>query len=164
MKSTNGTPRRRSARHVAVQRRVRAVSRKTKATLEQVAQAAPKLPAREVGAMADNLNAVLQVLRAEYERIKQEIAMHAQAAQDRSTAGNDIGDDASQIAEVSKSLALKRHLERLLVQIEAAMRRIEQGVYGVCERCGQLINPERLEVLPYATMCLGCAKSAPHAA
>lgn len=161
MKSTSGTPRRRSAPRVGVRRRVRAVSRKTKQTLVQVARAAPKFPAVETNTIADNVNAILQLLRAEYLRIKEEIAVHAQAAQERSTVGNDIGDDASQIAEVSKSLALKNHLERLLSQIEAAIRRIEQGVYGVCERCGQLINPERLEALPYATMCLGCAKTAP---
>ena len=110
--------------------------------------------------MAENLQAVLQSLLAEMQRIKTEIAEHARLAQERSTSGNDIGDDASQIAEVSKNLALKRHLERLLAQIEAAIRRIEQGVYGMCERCGQAILPERLQALPYATTCLGCARAA----
>jgi DnaK suppressor protein len=138
------------------------VSRKTRQKLEQVAQAAPRLPDVQSGAtvVADNLQAILQKLLAECQRIRDEIAMHAALAQERSVSGNDIGDDAMQISEVSKNLALKRHLERLLEQIEAAIRRIEQGVYGLCERCGQMINPERLEVLPYATTCFGCARSA----
>jgi DnaK suppressor protein len=110
--------------------------------------------------MAENLQQVLQSLLVEMQRIKIEIAEHARLAQERSDSGNDIGDDATQISEVSKNLALKRHLEHLLAQIEAAIRRIEQGVYGMCERCGQVINPERLQALPYATTCLGCARAA----
>jgi DnaK suppressor protein len=149
----------RAGSRLGVRKKVRAVSRKTKATLEQ---AAPKLQEVQVTAttMAENLQAVLQSLLAEMQRIKAEIAEHAALAQERSTSGNDIGDEATQISEVSKNLALKRHLERLLAQIEAAIRRIEQGVYGMCERCGQAILPERLQALPYATTCLGCARAA----
>lgn len=162
MSSTKAT--RQPRKRLGVRRKVRAVSHKTKAKLEShlatVAQAAPTLQDVQQSAtqMAENLQAVLQSLVAEMQRIKVEIAEHARLAQERSTAGNDIGDDASQISEVSKNLALKRHLEMLLAQIEAAIRRIEQGVYGMCERCGQAINPERLQVLPYATTCLGCAR------
>ena len=158
MSSTKAT--RQPRKRLGVRKKVRSVSRKTKAKLATVAQAAPTLQDVQASAtqMAENLQAVLQSLVAEMQQIKMEIAEHARLAQDRSTAGNDVGDDASQISEVSKNLALKRHLEALLAQIEAAIRRIEQGVYGVCARCGQAINPERLEALPYATTCLGCAR------
>ena len=158
MSSTKAT--RQPRKRLGVRKKVRSVSRKTKAKLATVAQAAPTLQDVQASAtqMAENLQAVLQSLVAEMQHIKMEIAEHARLAQDRSTAGNDVGDDASQISEVSKNLALKRHLEALLAQIEAAIRRIEQGVYGVCARCGQAINPERLEALPYATTCLGCAR------
>jgi RNA polymerase-binding protein DksA len=147
---------------LGVRKKVRAVSRKTKAKLDRVAQAAPKLQEVQATAtaMAENLQQILQTLLAEMQRIRHEIAMHAQLAQERSTSGNDIGDDGLEIEQVSKNLALKRHLERLLAQIEAAVRRIEQRVYGMCERCGQAINPERLHALPYATTCVGCARAA----
>lgn len=154
-------PRRRSS-PLGVRRKVRAVSRKTKQTIEQVAQAAPSIQQVQVTAtaMAENLQAVLQKLLAEMQRLRAEIAEHARLAQERSMSGNDIGDDGSEIEQVSKNLALKRHLERLLAQIESAVNRIEQGVYGLCERCGQVINPERLEALPYATRCVNCARAA----
>lgn len=144
---------------LGVRRKVRAVSRKTKATL---VQAAPKLEQvqQTATAMAENLQQILQNLLAEMQRLKVEIAKHAQLAQDRSTSGNDVGDDGMEIEQVTKNLALKKHFERLLSQIEAAVRRIEQGVYGLCERCGQAIHPERLQALPYATTCLGCARAA----
>ncbi|MDL1895895.1 hypothetical protein FBQ82_06450 [Anaerolineae bacterium CFX7] len=149
----------RNGSRLGVRRKVRAVSRKTKQTIEQVAQAAPSVQAT-AASVAENMQAVLQNLLAEMQRVKGEIAKYARRAQERSLSGNDVGDDGSEIEQVSKNLALKKHLEGLLAQIEAAVHRIEQGVYGLCERCGQTIHPERLQALPYATTCLGCARLA----
>jgi RNA polymerase-binding protein DksA len=162
MPSTKEPRQGRSSSRLGVRKKVRAVSRKTKRTIKHVAQAAPNIQQVQATAtnMAENLQVVLQKLLAEMQRVKAEIAEHARLAQERSTSGNDIGDDGNEIEQVSKNLALKRHLERLLAQIEAAVSRIEQGVYGLCERCGQAINPERLEALPYATTCLNCARAA----
>ena len=44
-----------------------------------------------------------------------------------------------------------------LDQIEAAIRRIEDGSYGRCEECGKKIPKARLEALPYAAQCVRCA-------
>ena len=46
-----------------------------------------------------------------------------------------------------------------LEQIEAALERIEQGVYGDCEECGGRIPKARLEVLPDTQYCVKCASS-----
>ncbi len=43
-----------------------------------------------------------------------------------------------------------------LIQIEDAIRRLEEGKYGFCERCGKEIEEERLKVLPFATYCRRC--------
>jgi DnaK suppressor protein len=43
-----------------------------------------------------------------------------------------------------------------LAQVEDALVRFDQGAYGVCERCGQQIDPARLKALPYATLCMSC--------
>lgn len=159
MGSTKESRQRRSDSPLGVRKKVRAVSRKTKAKLEL---AAPKVQMVQATAtaMAENIQQILQTLLAEMQRLKNEIAKHALMAQEHETAGNDVGDDGMQIEQVSKNLALKNHLERLLSQIESAVRRIEKGVYGLCERCGVAILPERLEVLPYATTCLACARAA----
>jgi DnaK suppressor protein len=42
-------------------------------------------------------------------------------------------------------------------QIQEALRRIAEGAYGVCSRCGEDIDPKRLEALPTATRCIACA-------
>jgi DnaK suppressor protein len=44
-----------------------------------------------------------------------------------------------------------------LAQIEAAIERIEDGVYGLCERCGEKIPKSRLDAIPYAEQCVRCA-------
>ena len=41
--------------------------------------------------------------------------------------------------------------------IRAALNRIEAGGYGLCTKCGDAINPARLEALPTATTCIKCA-------
>ena len=41
--------------------------------------------------------------------------------------------------------------------IQAALRRMDAGTYGVCARCGRTIGPARLDALPSATTCVACA-------
>lgn len=49
---------------------------------------------------------------------------------------------------------LEENAEHLLGEIEAALRRIDDGTYGICVSCGRPIDAERLEAVPYATLCL----------
>ena len=67
--------------------------------------------------------------------------------------GEDIDLD---IYEREKTLALIRNLEGKVVSLERALEALDKGLYGLCERCGQPIDPARLEVLPEATLCIGC--------
>lgn len=66
----------------------------------------------------------------------------------------DEGD--AEVFEREKNAALIAVLERRLVDIDAALKSMEKGQYGVCQRCGKPIEPERLEVKPDATMCMNC--------
>ena len=45
---------------------------------------------------------------------------------------------------------------KLLREVEAAIRRIEQGTYGVCHECEEAISPKRLDALPWAKYCVTC--------
>ncbi len=46
---------------------------------------------------------------------------------------------------------------REIEEIDAALKRIDDGVWGVCEACGEKINRARLVALPEARKCLPCA-------
>ncbi len=60
------------------------------------------------------------------------------------------------IWEREKIASLIRSLENKLSEIDRALRMTERGDYGLCERCGQPIDPARLKVMPTATLCLKC--------
>ena len=58
--------------------------------------------------------------------------------------------------EREKDLSIENNVRDLLRKIEGALKRMDAGTYGLCERCGKPIEPERLEVKPDATMCVTC--------
>ena len=47
-----------------------------------------------------------------------------------------------------------------LAHIDAALTRIEEGSFGTCENCGKAISPERLEAMPWASLCIDCKRLA----
>jgi len=49
-----------------------------------------------------------------------------------------------------------------IAAIKAALRRIDEGTYGDCARCGDPIEPERLDLLPHAPLCASCAGAHAH--
>jgi DnaK suppressor protein len=67
-----------------------------------------------------------------------------------------FADSAQSTAERNKVLAVIERLRENLRDIEAALAKIEKGTYGICERCGEPISPERLEAIPHARLCVRC--------
>ncbi len=67
----------------------------------------------------------------------------------------DVGTDAF---EQEFTLSLMEHEGGALEQIEAALVRIEDGLYGVCVECEGKIPKTRLEVLPHTPYCVKCAE------
>jgi len=66
--------------------------------------------------------------------------------------------DSSQVtAERGEAEALATSLRDTLSEVEHALRKFEQGAYGICESCGQQIAPARLEAKPAARYCINCA-------
>jgi DnaK suppressor protein len=54
------------------------------------------------------------------------------------------------------SLMLTDRERQKLVQIEEALKKIDEGSYGICESCGDEIDEERLIAMPFAKLCLSC--------
>lgn len=57
-----------------------------------------------------------------------------------------------------RSEAIGREVEKKLIQIRKALTRIKLGSYGTCEKCGKMIDTDRLMVMPEATVCVVCEK------
>lgn len=60
--------------------------------------------------------------------------------------------------EFEKELSLGQNTVDLLRKVERALSRVVDKTYGICESCGNPIPVARLEVLPYATECVSCAR------
>ncbi|MEK9201331.1 MAG: TraR/DksA C4-type zinc finger protein [Patescibacteria group bacterium] len=54
--------------------------------------------------------------------------------------------------------AIRKSLDRSIIQIRKALARIKFGKYGVCESCGKMIDTDRLMVMPETTVCINCEK------
>jgi len=66
--------------------------------------------------------------------------------------------DTSQVtAERGETDVLVAELRSTLSDIEKALQKLDDGSYGVCERCGKLIAEDRLEAMPATALCISCA-------
>ncbi len=61
--------------------------------------------------------------------------------------------------ERSQIEALLDQSRRHLSELDRALRRIQEGEYGICERCGHPIAPDRLTARPSASTCISCASA-----
>ena len=67
---------------------------------------------------------------------------------------NHLGDTASALFDRELDEGLEESARDTLVEIEAALVRIDDGTYGICERCGKPIGADRLSAIPWARLCI----------
>ncbi|HUS51947.1 MAG TPA: TraR/DksA C4-type zinc finger protein [Candidatus Bathyarchaeia archaeon] len=66
--------------------------------------------------------------------------------------------DAAEQAGHERITALKKELDRKLIQVRKALTMIKVGRYGTCEECSRMIDTDRLMIYPEATFCVKCKK------
>lgn len=71
---------------------------------------------------------------------------------------NHPADLGTELYDREKDIALNSHATDELEKVENALQAIKDGTYGVCEVCGKNIQVERLEAIPYTTLCIEDAK------
>jgi RNA polymerase-binding protein DksA len=76
------------------------------------------------------------------------------------TSDNHLGETASATLNREIDYTLEENSGQVLGEIDAALKRIEEGTYGVCTSCGKEIAPERLEAHPWAALCIDDARKA----
>ena len=65
-------------------------------------------------------------------------------------------EEATETAELENRMALEKRVLDQLAKVENALTKFDKETYGICESCGKPINPERLEALPQAMLCMSC--------
>jgi RNA polymerase-binding protein DksA len=97
----------------------------------------------------------LELLVEEYER-ELEVARLTESSSDRSPdPGN--AEASSMKLEYAKELSIEQNTIDLLQKVDHALDRVAKGDYGICESCEKAIPLERLDVLPYANLCVECS-------
>ena len=98
----------------------------------------------------------LEELVEEYEQELEEARM-SESSSDRSPdPGN--AEASSTKLEYAKELSLEQNTLDLLSKVQWALAQMDEGKYGICESCGKSIPLARLDALPYATLCVDCAR------
>lgn len=111
------------------------------------------------------LNYFKERLVAERNRIEEEIRDSnrfnmeeplTNSVQELSAYDNHPADLGSETFEREKDLALWNNTHEILQRINEAIDHMDKGIYGICEDCGKEIAIERLEAIPYTTLCIHC--------
>ena len=111
--------------------------------------------------MVTNFNMLRSRLDSERKRLVEELEQlkaNVRPADERRE-GSPFGkreEEATEALELEKRLTLEKRTRDQLADIEHALHKFEEGTYGLCDSCGQPIDPARLEALPQATLCLSC--------
>ena len=78
--------------------------------------------------------------------------------EEEETFDNHLGDAATITFDREMDYSLEENSGHVLAAIDEALKRIEEGTFGTCARCGQPIAEARLEAMPYATKCIDCKR------
>jgi RNA polymerase-binding protein DksA len=76
------------------------------------------------------------------------------------SADSHLGEAAAATLNREIDYTLGENSEQILSEIEAALKRIDDGTYGTCTACGKQIGIERLEAYPWASLCIDDARKA----
>ena len=99
-------------------------------------------------------------LKADYQRLAEQLqALKDTRPQEDRREGSPFGkreEEATETADLENRLALEKRVLDQMAEVDCALGKLAKGTFGSCENCGQIIDPARLEVLPYAKLCVAC--------
>ena len=109
----------------------------------------------------DKLRRLLEEERETYVRQARDLAAEAEALASEREPGDtqfdeESGEGDTLNVERERDLALSASATQAVEEIDRALRRMDTGNYGICERCGKKIAVARLEALPFAALCIDC--------
>jgi DnaK suppressor protein len=74
--------------------------------------------------------------------------------------GKRVGEGTSLAVERLSQIAAHDRLQGTLAEVVRAQAKLADRTYGHCDRCEQPIGPDRLEAMPWATLCIACSAAA----
>ena len=110
--------------------------------------------------MSYNADILRARLEKEHKRLREQLEQSSnnRPIEDRRE-GSPFGkreEEAAEAAELENRLALEKRILDQLADVDYALDEFKKGTYGLCQSCGQSIDPARLEALPQANLCVSC--------
>jgi len=116
---------------------------------------------KKTGKTNAGFNMLRSRLESEQKRLSEELEQLQSSVRpaDERREGSPFGkreEEATESFELERRLTLEKRLRDQTADVDHALQKFEDGTYGLCDNCGKPINPERLEALPQAGLCLDC--------
>ena len=105
----------------------------------------------------DDARELLEQRRAELQERRARIERHTRHRDE--PLPPDFAEQAVELENGETLVALDREVNAELKEIERALKRLEDGTFGECTKCGEPISEGRLTALPYASLCIDCANA-----
>jgi DnaK suppressor protein len=109
--------------------------------------------------------ALKKALVSERERLSREIAdldadlsESLEESSEESPYDQHMAETAAVTLDREIDLTLEENARAAIAQIDRALDKLENGDYGVCDKCGKPIGDERLKIAPFATLCIECKR------
>ncbi len=101
----------------------------------------------------------VEIYREKLEQMREDLLRTVKKKKEEAIPEAEVGDEGDvAMRSLARDLVFEQtdNEHRLLDEVEAALRRIEKNVYGICEGNGEKIAIARLKAIPYARYCINC--------
>jgi RNA polymerase-binding protein DksA len=119
---------------------------------------AAKFDKAQLAAIREELESELSGLQGQLDELSQDSFDGTQSELTGEVGDDDFADAGSATFERERDLSIQNNIRDLIDQTTRAIRRIDDGNYGTCERCGNPIEAARLKALPHALLCMDCKR------
>ena len=122
--------------------------------------AVAKLTAQEIDELRTRLGSEREELAAQLTTIEDQAFAATQSDMSGDVGVDDESADAGTATfEREKELSIEQNVRDLIQKIDRALKRIDDGTYGICEVCGKPIEKARIKALPYVDLCIKDAQA-----
>lgn len=128
---------------------------KTKKTSKEKPRKISKKTAENESSRKERLRKVLIQKREEIIREAKSEIKKFKSGENKQLVETVMDDGDLSVVDLAEDISLKQlstHRETL-IKVDTALRKLEEGTYGICEECGEEISEERLEIMPFAIYC-----------
>jgi len=100
------------------------------------------------------LLALREQLGGEEERLEEALATSLEDVSGEESSDQHMADVGTITHDRELDETIQGNTEHMLAQVDRALAKVEEGTYGLCDRCGKPIEENRLHAIPYATLCM----------